>query len=448
MFKSIRARMTGAFSLAIAVLMLFASAALISYGRYSAEHNASETLSATVRKINLEITNGESHGDLSTLMDELREELMTDNIVLVVMDKNGRIIMSSQQNVPSWPEFDSNKWRVAMTEAGENRIIAGMPWEKTGKALQYQSTMLLFLSLLVTFAAALGAWILVGRTLSPISSLSQEANTASVEKLKVCLNAPSQDAEIVGLVATLNGLLSRLSIAAASKGRFYSAASHELRTPLQALSGHLELALTRDRTIEEYRVVVAEAYTQTRRLISLAQDLLMLYQLNSSAAMAPGEPVDLSEICRSMLSSLKPQIEKRKLKMRLEIPDLAEISAPPNHIGIMIRNLLENAVRYADEDGHINLDIHILSGTIRMDLSNDYRKAPDFGSEDPFEPFSRPDFSRNSRLGGTGLGLAICKAIADANAWTLNLNFGQKCVTAVLEIPVHYGNKSGVDEKD
>ena len=91
---------------------------------------------------------------------------------------------------------------------------------------------------------------MVGRTLSPIDRLSRQAAAASVESLDVRLAAPSRDAEVVRLVATLNGLLQRLSDAAESRGRFYAAASHELRNPLQALLGHVEVTLDKERDRE------------------------------------------------------------------------------------------------------------------------------------------------------------------------------------------------------
>src|SRR5207249_3809373 len=139
-----------------------------------------------------------------------------------------------------------------------------------------------------------GSWLLVGRTLAPISCLSREARAAEGRGALAQLAAPSEDVEITELVSTLNQLLERVRATASQKSRFYAAASHELRTPLQALSGHLELALARDRSPEAYREAISEAYVQTRRLITLAQDILLLSQIESARALPPTEQVDLS----------------------------------------------------------------------------------------------------------------------------------------------------------
>ena len=82
--------------------------------------------------------------------------------------------------------------------------------QETEAALRRQAIALLFLGLVVVLAAAVGAWLLVGRTLSPIARLSRQAQAATADRLDVRLNAPSGDAEVTGLVATLNDLLARI----------------------------------------------------------------------------------------------------------------------------------------------------------------------------------------------------------------------------------------------
>jgi signal transduction histidine kinase len=289
---------------------------------------------------------------------------------------------------------------------------------------------LLLLSLCTVLVVAGGAWVLVGRTLSPIRRLAVQASAASVElrhagdrqvaNLRVRLRAPSQDAEVVELVETLNGLLARLAETAAVKGRFYAAASHELRTPLQALSGHLEVALSRERTAEEYETVLHEAHRQTARLTSLVRDLLLLHQLDSPAA-RPQEPVDLAEVCDGAPGQLAPLIDARGLRLSADLPPGTEILAIPTHAEILVRNLVENAVKYASSSGQVTLRLTSTGGQARLELFNECPLVPEWNPEKLFEPFYRPDRARSARTGGNGLGLAICRAIAAANGWTVTL---------------------------
>lgn len=288
----------------------------------------------------------------------------------------------------------------------------------------------LLLSLCTVLVVACGAWVLVGRTLSPIRRLAVQASAASVENLQVRLQAPSRDAELVELVDTLNGLLSRLAETAAMKGRFYAAASHELRTPLQALSGHLEVALSRCRTAEEYETFLHEAHRQTARLTSLVMDLLLLHQLDTAAA-RPQEPVDLAEVCDGALGQLAPLIDARGLRLSVDLAPGVEIPAIPNHAEILVRNLVENAVKYASAGGEVSLSLTAGSEPTRLEVFNECPPIPEWKPQKLFEPFYRSDTARSARTGGNGLGLAICQAIAVVNGWTITLQQELRGVRAV-----------------
>src|SRR5262249_35450471 len=159
---------------------------------------------------------------------------------------------------------------------------------------------------------------------------------ASAESLHLQLATPSDDAEIVELVGTLNGLLERLAESAAAKGRFYAAASHELRTPLQALSGHLELAVSKPRTEREYQQIVGEALQQTRRLIALSQDLLTLHRLETATYTPPSESIDVSDVCCLSLSAMAPLAEKRNLILHSKVAEHMPILAQPGHVEMVV----------------------------------------------------------------------------------------------------------------
>lgn len=418
--NSIRARMTLAFALSIALLMLLTCGGLIVYAHHAAERNADVLLQAAARKVRSDLAGEDHNTPRAKMMAEEREDLLPDHLALLLVDAKGRVLQQSQRDAPPWPPRQNGDWRVVTVPAGAETIVIGLPWRKTADSLQSQALALLFLGLFVVVIAAVGAWLLVGHTLSPIGSLSRQAQAASADSLRVHLNASSRDAEIVELVTTLNGLLARLSETAEAKGRFHAAASHELRTPLQALTGHLELALRQPRTESEYQAVVEEAHTQTRRLIALAGDLLLLNQLDT-APPPPQEPVNLADICDRTLCSLTPLMEARGLQVQEDLPAEATIPAPPTHAEMLVRNLIENALKYADAGGCVRVQVTVMPGATRLEIFNRCAPLPEWNPDRLFEPFYRPDASRNSKTGGTGLGLAICKAIADVNGWTLML---------------------------
>jgi two-component system, OmpR family, sensor kinase len=224
----------------------------------------------------------------------------------------------------------------------------------------------------------------------------------------------------VELVGTLNGLLARISEAAAVRGRFYAAASHELRTPLQALTGHMEVALSRARTAEEYAECLHEAHRQAGRLSSLVQDLLLLHQLEQAPARQQAT-VDLAAVCAEVLRQLAPLIEARGLRLQAGLAPGTTLPAAPTHAEILVRNLVENAVKYAAAGGAVNVTLSASGDEPRLEVFNECAPAAEWNSQKLFEPFYRPDSARSARSGGNGLGLAICRAIAGANGWRLTL---------------------------
>jgi two-component system OmpR family sensor kinase len=376
-----------------------------------------------------ELADGEhAPGDAGALLREENAGLHSHDLAMLVVNAQGRVVAQSSASVPAWP-LHGDAWRTVTIPSGTQTIVIALPWHKTEQALRARALLLLGLSTLVVAAAAAGAWFLVGRTLSPIDHLARQAQAASTESLRVRLDAPSPDAEIARLVTTLNDLLARLEKTAAARGRFYAAASHELRTPLQALTGHLEVALSRPRSAAAYEAALCESHAQAERLTSLVQDLLLLNLLDAVTSHPPGVLLDLADICERELSSLRPLAAERGLQVQLSLPETCEIIAPWTHATMLVRNLLENAVKYATPGGIVRTQ---LQGST-LTVWNECAPVVGWDADKYFEPFFRPDAARNSQTGGNGLGLAICKAIADTNGWELSLSQEDRGICAVVK---------------
>lgn len=428
--RSIRARMTASFTTSIALLMLIVCSGTVIYIRHNVENNARSLLDGTIEEIEQQSTDQSGHISYPTFIKAANVELAADRLVMAIYDHHGKLIHKSQPLVPQYPPRNSRDWRVKAVPVEDYVVVMAFSWVETEQNLHNLIIILIFLALFVTLLTASGAWVLVGRTLTPISQVSRQAQAASADCLSVKLATPSEDSEIVELVGTLNGLLNRISQTALSKSRFYSSASHELRTPLQALLGHLELAIARPRTSDDYRAAIEESYSQTKRLVSLVEDLLLLSRLDSTVSLPPEEPVDLVSICERTIAYYQQLISDRKLKIASDFPSEAPAECRSTHAQMLIRNLVENAVKYATTGGQVSLSIFANSSSgHRFEISNTFDGVEELSSDEIFEPFFRPDSSRNSK---NGLGLAICKAIALANGWTISLEHQASVVKVVV----------------
>jgi signal transduction histidine kinase len=463
--NSIRTRMTIGFALYIAALMLLGCTALARNTRRVAERRAQELLNAAIVITEHEVAENQRYEQehlrtglpqrerkrsLLQITQAEQVEIASGGLSLLVVDGQQRVLWQSQDRGPRWPQQDGDDWRIRTLRSDGQTLVLALPWEKTEHGLREQLLALLGLSVLIVTASALGGWFLVGRTLAPIDHLARQARAASTESLRVRLNTPSPDIEIVHLVTTLNSLLERLGETAAARGRFYAAASHELRTPLQALTGHLEVALSRWRNAVDYEAALREAHAQAERLTSLVQDLLLLNQLDVDTSRPPGEMLDLADICETELSHLRLIVTERNLKIQCSLPDVCEITAPWNHVTMLVRNLLENAVKYAIPGSEVNITLDgpqehvgtlpngkLLNGVAHLAIWNQCELIEGWEATKYFEPFFRPDASRNSQTGGNGLGLAICKAICDTQGWTIALQQedGGMCAGVMFSAP-------------
>jgi signal transduction histidine kinase len=327
---------------------------------------------------------------------------------------------------------EGSRWRIAMVRLQNGQIVvAAAPHSDFFRGAAPNLFEMLAIAGLVLLAVAAGAWFLVGRVLSPIGSLAAQASAVSSQGPEVHLEAPSRDAEVVHLVSTLNGLLARVAQTAAVRGRFYAAASHELRTPLQALSGHLEVALSRERTASEYQEALAEASSQTQRLARLTTDLLLLNRLEA-AAPEHKEQIDVRDVVEQTLRQFRRSIQDRGLRFQEELEAAILIVAPPAHLEMLVRNLVENAVQYTKRGGNVKVAL-VPGQCARLEITNDGSWDPVKEGEQLLEPFYRPDSARSSSTGGNGLGLAICRAITEANGWRLCLGRVPGGICAAIE---------------
>jgi len=412
--RSMRARMTAGFVLFMSVVVLTGTVMLVVLLQHIARTRAVANLDVAYVSAQsiLQRYSSEHHGPISlaAMMREKQSEIAGTDVVAQVIDMQGNVLWQSQKDISRWaPNIAPWRWRAL--ELNQQKLVISIPWKTMKLELMERSWALIVLGILVVLGTALGVWWVVGRTLSPISALSWQVRQASKEDLQVRLEAPSQDAEMVDLVSTFNELLKYLGEEAVMRSRFYAIASHELRTPLQALSGHLELSLSRPRASEEYQKVIHESLGQTRRLISLVQALLQLYQIENREVPEPVE-IKLSKIIDSQLVLLRPWVERRNLQLHADVETL-DWSAPPGHFDIVVRNLLENAAKYSSRGGSVTISLHRHGTKVLLKISNQC---------DPAEAAHNKGGASASRMDSYGLGMTICQAIADANGWQLEMS--------------------------
>lgn len=441
MLASMRGRLTLAFASFIALFMVLLCSGVVFYAGRLESAQLANLLELHTQKYRHDLRDEQRQPqtarDWQLFLDQENRTLREQPLSMLVLDKQQRVVARAHGNGPSWPL--GGDWLVETVETRNFTLVLVARWYSTQREIRQLALTLVLVALGVVAATGLGSWLLVGRVLSPIDKLAQGAQAASTEDLRVRLAVPSRDAEVIGLVATLNDFLERLAHTAQISERFYAAASHELRTPIQGLTALLEVGLSRPRTDEQWHELGTEALQESRRLGALIQDLLALNQLDNQTVAPLASEVDVADIIERIVAQLQPSIQQRHLRLSLDLPDDALINVPWSHIEILARNLIGNAVKYTVEGGDIRILLRRQGKTSTFSVWNRVDFPDTFDTEKLFEPFFRLDEARQSSVEGNGLGLALVASLCRANSWKISLapeNHGLLAIAQMVDSEV------------
>ena len=420
--RSMRARMTALFALFVALLMLLAGGAVQRHEMWRSEKRVKEILEVARERADAEIAKNSAQGR-DSLLETVRAdagEIAAGGLTLMVT-QGDKVLWQSRRRAPNWPDIDDD-WRARTLAHNGQTLVLARDWEPVEEDLEETAIALWALGFLVVGATAVAAWFVVGITLSPLDKLAAQARVASTEGtgLDVRLRSPSSDAEMTYLTQTLNALLAQLQREAQARGRFYAAASHELRTPIQVLQGQIDVAQSRPRSVAAHEEVLAQLQAETQRLAALVADLLQLNSLEMRQSETPRETLNLAFWVERALSQQAQALAARASKLQTRLEEV-EICAPPLHLEMLLRNLLENAAKYNAPGGTIEIVVKRTENGAQLRLWNACELPDDAQIENWFEPFYRPDAARNSQTGGNGLGLSIVAALGRANGWHIAL---------------------------
>jgi signal transduction histidine kinase len=271
---------------------------------------------------------------------------------------------------------------------------------------------------LVVAAGAL-AWIVAGRTLRSVDAITSTAERISGSTLDERLPVPPTDDEIAHLARTMNAMLDRIEASARRQREFVSDASHELRSPVATIRTEIEVALAHPERAE-WSAVAEGVLAEDLRMEALLADLLMLARLEPGSGAPPGaaEPVDLAAVVHEVVA--RDREGARTAGPRVEVRGVrpAVVTGRPTQLGLVVRNLVDNARRHARTVVAVELT-GMPEGGALLTVADDGPGVPESDRERVFERFVRLDEARSRADGGAGLGLAIVRAVVAAHGGTV-----------------------------
>jgi signal transduction histidine kinase len=269
------------------------------------------------------------------------------------------------------------------------------------------------LAVIAVAAAAIG-WMIAGRVLRPLSTITAAARRIAASNLHERLALHGPDDELKELADTLDDLFARLEGSFDAQRRFAANASHELRTPLTRERALLQVALADPAsTTGTWQAVSRELLASNAEQERLIESLLTL----ASSEAGPGERelLDLAAMTSAALAVPSPEISQLGLNVHADLQP-AILEGDPLLVQQLVTNLIDNAVQHNIPGGDIQITTGTTSGQAVLSVTNSGQVIPPTEVDRLFQPFERLGPRPARRDGhGHGLGLSIVRAIAAAH---------------------------------
>ena len=381
-----------------------------------------------------------ANSDLSTILLEssttlnknsqsaLKKTYDDDALAFAIFSKTGKLLFSDGRNGKdfifnnktgfhnSHTYDDDDNWRIFWRTAANGKLIIAV-----GQELDYREDLIeemIFGQMWIWFASLPILIIVLGwlihKELRPIKRLSQEVQTRKSGDVSL-LNTEGLPLEILPLVKNLNQFFDRTSAMLQRERRFTSDAAHELRSPLAALRIQTEVAQLAGDDGELREQALLHLTQGIDRASQLIEQLLTLSKLDNLQELEELQPIDWEGIIQSLIAERYFVAEKRKITLAFEKEsEPKQKQGQPILVSLMLRNLLDNAIKYCPEDTTVS--VKIASSQIIIEDNGGGVEPEDLKKLG--QRFYRPA-GQNEK--GSGLGLSIVMRIAELHGFKVRL---------------------------
>jgi len=281
---------------------------------------------------------------------------------------------------------------------------------------------------------------LVRKMFRPIATLSTEIDQRAEQELHP-VDDDHLPAEVRPFVVAINRLLTRVSQTMDAQRRFVADAAHELRSPLTAISLQAErLAETDMSDLARERLLTLQRGIERDR--NLLDQLLTLAKAQATPDM-PKSPISVQGIYRRVLEDLMPLADAKRIDIGVEGAQDAQVLVSELDMITVVKNLVDNAIRYTPEGGRIDMSVSIAEGHAALSIQDNGPGIPLIERERVFDPFYR---TLGSDQVGSGLGMSIVKTISDRIGAKIQLSFSDEVkgsgLCVCILIPLTYEGRS------
>ncbi|MGC8508544.1 MAG: ATP-binding protein [Thiomonas sp.] len=416
--KSLRARLLLLLSAAVTIAALVQAVAVF----HNAMREADAVFDYHLQQLALSLASGDM--GLPGFGPNVSPGNDVDYVVQVWAPDGKRIYVSRpRSDLPSQAvlgytnvQVGGEQWRVYSMQAGGRTIQVGQSTAtRRALALGFALRSIWPMAVIAPLLLLAVAWV-VRRSLQPLSDLSRELENRAATSFDP-LDPHPVVSEMQPVVRAMNGLFARTRAAFDTQRMFVADAAHELRSPLTALKVQVQM-LARAHDDGQRSVALARLESGIDRASHLVEQLLLLARSESGGEEALGA-VSLLDTVRLALSDTAELAQTRGVDAGLEDAEDCTVLAPPGGLRILVRNLVDNALRYTPSGGRVDVRVRCEmrpgadGAPQRMAILEVDDSGPGIPPEDRERVFDRFYRRENAPAGGSGLGLAIVRSVAE-----------------------------------
>jgi signal transduction histidine kinase len=316
--------------------------------------------------------------------------------------------------------IDGEEWRIyAITDArGEVQVQVGKPTADLAADLRKGVRIGLITTALLLLVLAVAIQRVLYWSLRPITRIQKAITTRDTLDLKPL---PDDDLpnEVQPLVESFNRLLSRLDRAMRNERQFLAEAAHELRTPLAALLTHAQVA-QRSHSLEEAKAPLQQLVKGVERSARLSQQLLDSARLDADRQASERDPVELADLVAVITREFETVAATKGQTIALDT-STSPIAGDVDELGILIGNLIDNALRYTPPGGRVAVHCRHDGIDVRLEVHDN---GPGVPAEDRPRIFDRFFRIPGSNERGSGIGLSLVERIAQSHGAAIETGVG------------------------
>lgn len=396
--------------------------------------------------------------ELQPLSQRLEDLLVGEHgLAMIVLAPDGRVLFSNggaefpdallvggaTAGLNTWTASTHHSYRGMAAEVRTN--MAGAPLARVAVATDiarhehfmrsFRTTLWLVVGLAALVTGFLG-WVAARRGLAPLKAMRQKAAGITANRLDHRLSADSIPSEMAEVAETLNEMLARLQESFRRLSNFSSDLAHELRTPVSNLLTQTQVTLSRVRTADQYRDVLASNEEEFERLSRMIADMLFLAKADNDLIIPNRESINLRHEVEGLFEFYDALAAEQTIE--LELAGSGVVSGDRLMLRRAISNLLSNAIRHTPPGGHVGVGIAESEDAVTLSVENTGETIAAEHLPRLFDRFYRADPSRQRFSEGAGLGLAIILSIVRAHGGEVSVNSGDGVTRFKFRIPARH----------